>query len=207
MTLGNARLWPVALTLGLLDSCRYGYTDWGVMHLTEIQKASVSSAAFKYAVLPFGGIAGAYLSGWATDRFFDGRRVPVIATLLTLLALLTFAYDTVIRWGLGASILMLFLVGFCIYGPQVLLVGTLPTDLARRGTAAAAAGLVNFMGYMGAAVGNQLTGQLAQHYGCPVAVQFWAGCALAGALVIACLWAVERERCPTCQSESSTSRS
>jgi hypothetical protein len=34
--------------------------------------------------------------------------------LLTLLALLTFAYDTVIRWGLGASILMLFLVGFVI---------------------------------------------------------------------------------------------
>ena len=198
VTLGNARLWPVALTLGLLDSCRYGYTDWGVMHLTEIQKASVSSAAFKYAVLPFGGIAGAYLSGWATDRFFGGRRVPVITALLTLLALLTFAYDTVIRWGLGASILMLFLVGFCIYGPQVLLVGTLPTDLARRGTAAAAAGFVNFMGYMGAAAGNQLTGQLAQHYGWPVAVQFWAGCALAGALVIACLWAVEREPSPTC---------
>jgi len=42
VTLGNARLWPVALTLGLLDSCRYGYTDWGVTHLTEIQKASVS---------------------------------------------------------------------------------------------------------------------------------------------------------------------
>ena len=39
-------------------------------------------AAFKYAVLPFGGIAGAYLSGWATDRFFGGRRAPVICGLL-----------------------------------------------------------------------------------------------------------------------------
>ncbi len=196
VTFGNPRLWPVALTLGLLDSCRYGFTDWGVMHLTEVQHASVSSAAFKYAVLPFGGIAGAYLAGWATDRFFGGRRVPVIVTLLGLLALLTFAYDTVIRWGLGASMLMLFLVGFCIFGPQVLLVGTLPSDLARRGTAAAAAGFVNFSGYMGAAAGNQLTGQFAQRYGWPVAVQFWAACALAGALVIACLWQVERKRDP-----------
>jgi len=33
----------------------------------------------------------------------------------------------------------------------VLLVGTFPVDLARRGTAAAAVGFVNFMGYMGAA--------------------------------------------------------
>jgi MFS transporter, OPA family, glycerol-3-phosphate transporter len=194
VTLTNPWLWFVALTLGLLDSCRYGYTDWGVTHLTEIQKASVSSAAFKYAVLPFGGIAGAYLAGWATDRWFGGRRVPVIATLLGVLALITFAYDTLIGWGLTTSIVTLFLVGFCIFGPQVLLVGTLPADLAKRDTAAAAAGFVNFMGYMGAAAGNKLTGELAQNQGWPVAVRFWAGCALAGALIIACLWQVERRR-------------
>jgi len=192
VTLTNPGLWFVALTLGLLDSCRYGYTDWGVTHLTEIQKASVSSAAYKYAVLPFGGIAGAYLAGWATDRWFGGRRVPVIAALLGALALITFAYDTLIGWGLAASIVTLFLVGFCIFGPQVLLVGTLPADLARRGTTAAAAGFVNFMGYMGAAAGNELTGQLAQNHGWHVAVRFWAGCALAGAMIIACLWLTER---------------
>jgi sugar phosphate permease len=194
VTLTNPWLWFVALTLGLLDSCRYGYTDWGVTHLTEIQNASVSSAAFRYAVLPFGGIAGAYLAGWATDRFFGGRRVPVIAMLLGALAMITVAYETLIGWGLVASVVTLFLVGFCIFGPQVLLVGTLPSDLARRGTAAAAAGFVNFMGYMGAATGNWLTGELAQTHGWTVAVRFWAGCALAGALVIACLWQVERRR-------------
>lgn len=193
-TLANPWLWFVAVTLGLLDSCRYGYTDWGVTHLTEIHKASVGGAAFRYAVLPFGGIAGAYLAGWATDRFFGGRRVPVIFALLALLAVLTFSYDALIAGGLAAGVVTLFLVGFCIFGPQVLLVGTLPADLARRGTSAAAAGFVNFMGYMGAAVGNQLTGQLAQTRGWPVAVQFWAACALAGALLIACLWPVERRR-------------
>jgi sugar phosphate permease len=194
VTLTNPGLWFVALTLGLLDSCRYGFTDWGVTHLTEIQKASVSSAAFKYAVLPFGGIAGAYLAGWAADRLFQGRRVPVIAGLLALLALLTFSYDTVIHWGLVPSTVMLFLVGFCIFGPQVLLVGTLPTDLARRGTAAAAAGFVNFMGYMGAATGNFLTGWLAQKRGWTLAVQFWGTCALLGALVILCIWKLDHQK-------------
>src|SRR5205814_10064377 len=77
MTLSNPALWLVAIALCLLDACRYGFTDWGVTHLKEVQSASVSSAAFKYAVLPFGGIAGSYLSGWATDRFFGGRRAPV----------------------------------------------------------------------------------------------------------------------------------
>jgi len=188
ITLGNPSLWFVAISLWLLDACRYGFTDWGVTHLLEVQGASVSSAAFKYAVLPFGGIAGAFISGWATDRFFGGRRVPVITMLLIALATLAYFYDTVIHWGFAPSVVILFFIGFCIFGPQVLLVGTLPVDLARHGTAAAAAGFVNFMGYMGAAAGDKLTGQFAQNHGWPVAVRFWAGCALAGALIIACLW-------------------
>jgi sugar phosphate permease len=188
VTLSNPALWLVAIALCLLDACRYGFTDWGVTHLKEVQQASVSSAAFKYAVLPFGGIAGAYLSGWATDRFFAGRRAPVICALLLILSLLALAYDKVIHWGLGPSVIALLCIGFCIFGPQVLLVGTLPVDLARRGTAAAAAGFVNFMGYMGAAAGDKLTGRFAQDYGWPFAVRFWAACAFASALVMACLW-------------------
>ena len=194
VTLTNPALWFVAVALCLLDACRYGFTDWGVTHLKEVSKDSVSTAALKYAVLPFGGIAGAYLAGWATDRFFAGRRAPVIFVLLLMLAGLTLAYDRVIHWGLGASIAILFCIGFCIFGPQVLLVGTFPVDLARRGMAAAAAGFVNFMGYMGAAAGDKLTGHLAQDYGWPFAVRFWAACAFGGAVVILCLWGVRSER-------------
>jgi sugar phosphate permease len=202
VTLSNPALWLVAVALCLLDACRYGFTDWGVTHLKEVQGASVSSAAFKYAVLPFGGIAGAYLSGWATDRFFGGRRVPVICGLLFVLGLLGLAYDHVIHWGLGASVLILFLIGFCIFGPQVLLVGTLPVDLARRGTAAAAVGFVNFMGYMGAAAGDKLTGRFAQDHGWQFAVRFWAVCAFAAALVIACLWTTGPKQADSSKSES-----
>jgi sugar phosphate permease len=194
VTLTNPALWLVAVALCLLDACRYGFTDWGVTHLKEVQGASVGTAAFKYAVLPFGGMAGAFLSGWATDRFFAGRRAPVIFALLLILSLLAVAYDQVIHWGLGASVLILFCIGFCIFGPQVLLVGTLPVDLARRSTAAAAVGFVNFMGYMGAAAGDKLTGRLAQDYGWPFAVRFWAACAFVGALVIAALWNAGRRQ-------------
>lgn len=187
-TLSNPALWLVALGLGLLDAARYGFTDWGVTHLKEVQRASIGAAAFKYAVLPCGGIAGAYLAGWATDRFFGGRRAPVICVLLVLLGLLALAYDTVIHWGLGPSVAILFLIGFCIFGPQVMLVGTLPVDFARHGAAAAAAGFVNFVGYMGAALGDVVTGWLAQHFGWWHAVRFWAACALAGAVVVGFLW-------------------
>jgi sugar phosphate permease len=188
ITLGNPALWLVAIALCLLDACRYGFTDWGVSHLKEVLGDSVSSAAIKYAVLPLGGIAGAAWSGWATDRFFGGRRAPVVCGLLVTLALLSLGYDRVIHLGFFASNAILFAIGFCIFGAQVVLVGTLPVDLARNGTAAAAAGFVNFMGYMGAAAGDKLTGHLAETHGWPFAVRFWAACAAGAAIAIVPLW-------------------
>ncbi|MBI2948932.1 MAG: MFS transporter [Verrucomicrobia bacterium] len=187
-TLLNPALWLIAVALCLLDACRYGFTDWGVTHLQEVQSSSVSGAAFKYAVLPFGGIIGAYVSGWATDRFFGGRRAPVICVLLLLLGILAVSYHYVAATSLILSVAVLFLVGFCVFGPQVLLVGTFPIDLARRGTAAAAVGFVNCMGYMGAAAGDIITGHLADEHGWKIAVFFWASCAFAGAATIAVLW-------------------
>ena len=190
ITLANPALWLVAIALCLLDACRYGFTDWGVTHLKEVLSDDVSTAAFKYAVLPFGGIAGAFWSGWATDRFLGGRRAPIICALLVVLSGLGLAYDRVIHLGLLPSVLILFAIGFCIFGAQVLLVGTLPVDLARHGTAAAGAGFVNFMGYMGAAAGDKLTGHIAEDYGWEFAVRFWSLCAFGSALAIACLWNV-----------------
>ena len=87
-------------------------------------------------------------------------------------------------------LVLLALIGFCIYGPQVLLVGTAPADLARRGTAAAAAGFVNFLGYMGAAAGDKVTGhyKMPDHGGWQVTIYIWAGWAFAAAVFAALLW-------------------
>ena len=188
LTLKNPALWFVAVALFLLDACRYGFIDWGVTHLKEVHHYTVNEAAFKYAVLPCGGICGTLVTGWVTDRFFEGRRVPVACFFLLTLGFAALAYNQVLQLGFGASVAILFLIGFCIFGPQVLLVGTLPVDLARGGTAAAAAGFVNFMGAIGSAAGDKVTGHLAQDYGWQFAVRFWAACAFGAALVIACLW-------------------
>ena len=85
---------------------------------------------------------------------------------------------------------LLVVIGFCIYGPQVLLVGTAPADLAHRGTSAAAAGFVNFMGYMGAATGDVVTGYYSSpaHGGWQVAIYIWAAWAFAGSVITAILW-------------------
>ncbi|HUG91120.1 MAG TPA: MFS transporter [Planctomycetaceae bacterium] len=248
VTLANPALWLLALSLGMLNACRYGFFDWGVSHLVAIERAetqraeinrelaastspgihqrlsgllaldlvndesqkqvkalmddgllpgvktasdraAVLKSALNYAVLPIGAIMGSFLAGWASDRFFGGRRAPVICGLLVALGCLTLAYDPLARTSFVATVALLFAVGFCIFGPQVLLVGTAPADLARDGTAAAAAGFVNCFGYFGAAVaGDLLTGYLAKHYGWKIAIYAWAGWAFAAAVTMAFLW-------------------
>lgn len=193
-TLSNPRLWLLALALGMLNACRYGFLDWGVAHLMEVQESGIGASAMKNSVLPAGGIAGTLLAGWATDRYFGGRRIPVMVAMLVTLGVIVIAYDTIIRTSVPASVITLAVIGALIFGPQVLLVGTTPVDLAKRGTAAAACGFVNFFGYLGAAAGDQVTGYLVDRYDWQAALWFWAACAFAGAIVVAPLWRVHNRR-------------
>jgi MFS family permease len=141
-------------------------------------------------------VGGSYLAGRATDRWFAGRRAPVICLLMAVLGALSLIYDRAVESSVLGAMLLLVVIGFCIYGPQVLLVGTAPADLAHRGTSAAAAGFVNFMGYIGAAAGDVVTGyySMAEHGGWQLAIYIWAGWAFAGAAIMAILWNTTAER-------------
>lgn len=194
LTIANPSLWLLGISLGLLNACRYGFLDWGLTHLKEVQETGVGTAALKYAVLPLGAVAGSYIAGWATDRFFGSRRAPVACVLLVTLALLTLVYDSVARASVPATIVLLVCIGFCIYGPQVLLVGTAPADLARRGTSAAAAGFVNCLGYVGAASGDYFTGRALDAYGWERAIFIWAAWALGAAVASGLLWNATADR-------------
>jgi len=190
LTLSNPGLWVLGVTLGLLNACRYGFVDWGISHLVEVQESGLGKAGLQYGVFAVGAVAGSFLTGWATDRYFGGRRAPVISGLMVLLAVLTLLYHWAASNSLAATVCLLVLIGFCVFGPQVLLVGTAPADLARRGTPAAAAGFVNFLGYMGAATGDVITAYYKQeaHGGWRTAIYIWAAWALAAAFTSALLW-------------------
>jgi MFS family permease len=150
----------------------------------------VGKAALQYAVIAVGATAGSYLAGWATDRFFGSRRGPMICILMAALGGLSLLYHSAVERSAIEAMLLLVAIGFCIIGPQVLLVGTAPADLAHGGTSAAAAGFVNFMGYIGAATGDVVTGYFSapEHGGWQTAIYIWAGWAFAGAAIMAILW-------------------
>ena len=97
LTLSNPLLWLLGISLGLLNASRYGFIDWGITHLIEVQGTGVGKASLKFIVLPLGAVAGSFVSGWATDRFFGSRRAPVACILLVTLGVLTLLYEYLSR--------------------------------------------------------------------------------------------------------------
>jgi OPA family glycerol-3-phosphate transporter-like MFS transporter len=188
LTLGNGRLWVLAIGLFGLDLVRFGFLDWAPTHLKEVHGSGVGTASLKAAVFPIAGALGALTSGWATDRFFQSRRAPVIAITLGLVGVLTLAYGQIVSLGAAPTVVCLALIGFFLYGAQILLVGTAAQDMAKRGTTAAAAGFIDFAGAMGAAGGDVITGWLLKTRGWQPAIEAWAGAAILGAIFVATMW-------------------
>jgi OPA family glycerol-3-phosphate transporter-like MFS transporter len=188
ITVTNPRIWILAVGLFGLDVVRYGFLDWAPGHLQKAQASGISAAALKTAVLPLAGAAGALVSGWLTDRYFQSRRAPVIAILLLLVGVLTLGYSRVVEIGVVPTVACMGAIGFCLYGAQILIVGTAAQDFARGGATAAAAGFIDFMGYTGAFAGDIVTGWLLKTRTFGTAITFWAAAAFVAALCVATLW-------------------
>lgn len=189
-TLGNPRIWVLALGLFGVDAVRYGFLDWAPGHLAEVHGSGAASAALKTAVFPLAGALGALSSGWMTDRFFESRRAPVCALMLVAVALLTLGYRVAVSMGTGPTVLCLAATGYFLYGAQILLVGTAAQDYARRGAMAAAAGFVDFAGHVGAFSGDVVTALMLRQHGWGGAIAWWACAAFGAASLVAMLWRV-----------------
>jgi sugar phosphate permease len=188
ITFTNPRIWVLALALFGLDIVRYGFLDWAPGHLKTLHGSGVLLAGLKVAVFPLAGGLGALASGWATDRWFQSRRAPAIAVTMGVVGIATLVFDRVAVLGSAPTVACLAVIGFCLYGAQILLVGTAAQDFAKRGTTAAAAGFVDFMGYFGAFGGDVVTGWLLAKHDFHAAIVFWASAALAAAALASLLW-------------------
>lgn len=188
--LTNPRIWGVSIAFFCLDIIRYGFFYWAPTFLIEAQGAAITSAGLTVAVLPLAGSAGAIVSGWATAKFFNDRRAPVICICLFGLALFSYLFYTAPPGAWIWSLVCLAIVGFCTYGPHVLMVGHAAQDFAGRKAAASAAGFIDGFGYIGAAMTGVFTGWLVENFGWTAGFYYWIIAALVAAFVMLALWSV-----------------
>ena len=212
-TLTNPYLWIVAGAFFMLDVTRYGFVHWlpgylgrppGVEYGLEVAEQgkelmTTFKTIVKVCILPLGGVPGMLLAGWATDKFFGGRRAPVIAVLLIVLGITSIVFPFIDRDNTWLVVAVVALVGFCTYGPHILMVGHAAQDFGKKSGAGGAAGFIDAMGYVGATLTGVGAGALidsqgldavSKQHGYEITFVTFGFAAILGALLTCLIWKV-----------------
>jgi len=182
---------PAVLGLGMayfaLKFVRYTFIFWLGFFLVEHLAFPVREAGYLQVPIPLFGVAGVIASGWISDRFSNARRAPIAVLMLIgltagLLALL------VVPGSYWIVFALLGMIGFFLYGPDMLVAGTAAMDFGSEHAAARVAGFVNGMGSIGAAVQGFVIGWIATTWGWTPVLYVLIGMIVACTGVTATLW-------------------
>jgi sugar phosphate permease len=153
---------PVVLTMGTSYFCikfmRYALDSWLPAFL-NLQGLDVGRASYYSQIFDFAGLAGAICAGWALDKVFRGNW----AALSFVLGIgMMCGYLAVIFLGTSPWMIALCfgIVGFMLYGPDMLLSGAAAVEVAGARNGVAVAGIVNGIGSIGPVVQEQVIGWL-----------------------------------------------
>ena len=147
---------------------RIGLLDWAPKFLKDARDIDLDEAGWLVAALEIAGILGGLLAGYLADRAFKGRYSLVNGLYMVGLAIgLVFLYmPPEISWisPLMMNALLLSIVGFLVYGPQML-TAVSAASYAPRDCAAAATGFNGLFGYVGATISGVGVGYCVDQYG------------------------------------------
>jgi sugar phosphate permease len=138
----------------------WGVMTWSAQYLVQVHGFSVMKMGVWASIYFIGGMLGAFLSGWVSDRLLHGRRKPMIilcfAAMIPFVLLLATLEKGVAP---GLLLLTLSLAGFfsnMAWGPAI----SLPADMFPIEVYGKAMGFVNCFAYMAAAASPYIMGWL-----------------------------------------------
>ena len=183
----------LSFILTLLREC---FNTWMPAYFSDMG-AGPAMAAFKSAVFPLLGCVGTIFTGWYSDKYLEGRRGPIMATLMAVLVVLLIALghlDFVAQLtGLERSTAAVWLVaatGFFLLGPYSLVGGVVALDFGGRRTAGTAAGLLDGIGYLGATLAGWGVAEIVVKLGWSQAFTAMAGLTVIAIILCGFLWRV-----------------
>lgn len=187
--LNNKAVWVLALAYFFTYVVRTAVNDWGSLFLHHAKGFSLLEASSCVTWFELGGFVGSIAAGWGSDRFFGGKRVPLmVLCAIGLVGVIAFFWFLAGRSLLLDSGLMA-LIGFLIFGPQML-VGLAAAEFVDKKAACTANGFAGCFAYIGAAATGYPLGTVIDIWG-------WQGffvtlvcCSLAIILILFPLWGV-----------------
>ncbi len=193
-------IWVLALSSATIYVTRYAINSWGVLYLQEARGYSLPVAGTLLMVSTIAGMAGAVAYGFISDKAFNARRPPVNLLFaifeLAGLGLIFFGPTT-----MPTLIAGMILFGVGLTGLVTSLGGLFAVDICPKRVAGAAMGLIGIFSYIGAAIQENISGQLIERgmtvvdgvrtYDFSTVVWFWIGSSFVSMLLAASLWRVK----------------
>ncbi|MDG1436824.1 MAG: MFS transporter [Rickettsiaceae bacterium] len=183
----NRNMWYICFANMCVYIVRIGIIFWAPLFLKEMRNISLEHAGWQVAAYEVTGLIGGFVAGWTSDKIMGGQRGPVGAVFMIFLAL-----SLVVFWSIPEgyevfSAFSLIIVGFFVYGPQVL-VGVASADFASKKAVGTANGFAGTMGYVGSGLSGICVGTLIDNWGWSAAFGFFISAALVGAMFFMLTW-------------------
>lgn len=195
----NKYLWLLGIAYFFVYFARTAMNDWTPMYLIETRNYSIIGANSTATVLEIGGFFGNLAAGWASDRLFGARRGPVnvLFSLGMVFSILLFSMLSI--GAVWSETLILALIGFTIFGPQML-IGVAAVEVADKHAIATSSGFVGCISYLGAACAGYPLGIIIQEFGWNGHFATIIGSSLLAVLFLLPTWDVKKEVASTPQT-------
>lgn len=175
-------LWCLGGAYFGLKLIRYCLLGWIAYYLTRRLHYDAAEAGHLQNAFPIGGIAGAIIIGWLTDRYFPLHRIRLAVPCVLGLAAAVLLYQRVGGDGFWPNALAMALCGFMLFGPDTLISGAAAQELGGSRATGSVAGIINGMGSVGAALSGVAVPWVRDRFGWDALFSGFMGIALLSAL-------------------------
>lgn len=162
--LKNPYIWLLGIVYFFIYVVRTGINDWTALFLVETKGYSNLGANGCVSLFDVGGLAGILAAGWSSDRIFSSKRGPVNFLFAICMLISVGAFWFVPYSQTYLDPVFMFLIGFSVWGPQML-IGLMASELAHKRSASTANGFIGLFAYIGAAFSGYPLGSIIQNLG------------------------------------------
>lgn len=159
VVLKNKKFVLACLSIGFQNMARYGLLVWVPLYYLGT-KINDSSNTWIALALPVGMALGTVFFGQLSDRYFKSNRSKPIALSMTLAGLVVLLVYLVPKDNIMGGLILMFLSGFLVYGPQSCY-WPLSPDLLGIKRSGTGVGVMNTFAYAFAGAGEPFIGYMA----------------------------------------------
>lgn len=156
----NPAVWIIALAYSCTGAVRQSVDQWFPRYLQEVQHLDMNAPQFQWTgfLIPVVASAGSLLSGFISDRLFQGRRAPVAAGIyfIEVVVILMAAQ----AHSVNAVAISFIAIAFTVNSTHSLLGPAAAMDIGGRKMAGFASGVIDSFQYFGASIALKLLGWL-----------------------------------------------